>query len=114
MSRAPGRGYLGGSSTGGRALPSAHGIAQKNSDEKATTEDLRQAIKHYRALFEELLEPAATSAPTGADPGERSGNEGEADTAGSQAATPATESLGEADAGEPAIGPFSTACFLSR
>jgi hypothetical protein len=38
---------------------SAHGIAQKNSDGKATTEDLRQAIKHYRALFDELLEPAA-------------------------------------------------------
>ena len=37
---------------------SAHGIAQKNQDGKATTEDLRQAIKHYRALFEELLEPA--------------------------------------------------------
>jgi hypothetical protein len=37
---------------------SAHGIAQKNEEGKATTEDLRQAIKHYRALFEELLEPA--------------------------------------------------------
>jgi hypothetical protein len=36
---------------------SAHGIAQKNEERKATTEDLRQAIKHYRALFEELLEP---------------------------------------------------------
>jgi hypothetical protein len=37
---------------------SAHGIAQKNADGEATTEDLRQAIKHYRALFEDLLEPA--------------------------------------------------------
>jgi hypothetical protein len=37
---------------------SAHGIAQKNKDGSATTEDLRQALKHYRALFEELLEPA--------------------------------------------------------
>jgi hypothetical protein len=35
---------------------SAHGIARKNEEGKATTEDLRQAIKHYRALFEELLE----------------------------------------------------------
>jgi hypothetical protein len=37
---------------------SAHGIAQKNERGEATTEDLRQAIKHYRALFEELVEPA--------------------------------------------------------
>jgi hypothetical protein len=34
----------------------AHGIARKNEDGKATTEDLRQAMQHYRALFEELLE----------------------------------------------------------
>jgi hypothetical protein len=37
---------------------SAHGIARKNEEGQATTEDLRQAIKHYRALFEDLLEPA--------------------------------------------------------
>ena len=37
---------------------SAHGIAQKNQDGEATTEDLRQAVKHYRALFEELLASA--------------------------------------------------------
>jgi hypothetical protein len=37
---------------------SAHGIAQKNDRGEATTEDLLQAIKHYRALFEELVEPA--------------------------------------------------------
>jgi hypothetical protein len=36
---------------------SAHGIAAKNEEGKATTEDLRQALQHYRALFEELLEP---------------------------------------------------------
>ena len=36
---------------------SAHGIARKNAEGQATTEDLRQAIQHYRALFEELLEP---------------------------------------------------------
>jgi hypothetical protein len=35
---------------------SAHGIAKKNEEGTATTEDLRQAIKHYRALFDELLE----------------------------------------------------------
>ena len=37
---------------------SAHGIARKNKEGRATTEDLRQAMQHYRALFEELLEPA--------------------------------------------------------
>jgi hypothetical protein len=37
---------------------SAHGIAEKSRQDRATTEDLRQALKHYRALFEELLEPA--------------------------------------------------------
>jgi hypothetical protein len=37
---------------------SAHGIARKNEQGQATTEDLRQAFKHYRALFEDLLEPA--------------------------------------------------------
>jgi hypothetical protein len=36
---------------------SAHGIARKNEDGQATTEDLRQAMQHYRALFDELLEP---------------------------------------------------------
>jgi len=37
---------------------SANGIARKNDEGRATTEDLRQAMQHYRALFEELLEPA--------------------------------------------------------
>lgn len=37
---------------------SAHGIARKSEEGEATTEDLRQAMQHYRALFEELLEPA--------------------------------------------------------
>jgi hypothetical protein len=41
---------------------SAHGIAQKNDRGEATTEDLRQALKHYRALFEELLEPTEDQA----------------------------------------------------
>ena len=35
----------------------AHGIRTAHERGKATTEDLRQALKHYRALFEELLEP---------------------------------------------------------
>jgi FtsZ-interacting cell division protein ZipA len=35
---------------------SARGIAARCAEGKATTEDLRQAVIHYRALFEELLE----------------------------------------------------------
>jgi hypothetical protein len=34
----------------------AHGISVANTRGKATTEDLRQAMVHYRALFAELLE----------------------------------------------------------
>jgi FtsZ-interacting cell division protein ZipA len=33
----------------------AHDIAMRDADGKASTEDLRQAMVHYRALFEELL-----------------------------------------------------------
>jgi hypothetical protein len=41
----------------------AHGISVANERGKASTEDLRTAMVHYRALFEELLEhePAQTS-----------------------------------------------------
>jgi hypothetical protein len=34
----------------------AHDIFVRHSDDKATTEDLRQAMVHYRSLFDELLE----------------------------------------------------------
>jgi hypothetical protein len=33
----------------------AHAISERNSTGDATTEDLRQAMVHYRALFDELL-----------------------------------------------------------
>jgi len=33
----------------------AHGIALRHRDGRTTTEDLRQAMIHYRALFEELV-----------------------------------------------------------
>ncbi|MEO6398256.1 MAG: hypothetical protein ABIP13_07280 [Tepidiformaceae bacterium] len=36
----------------------AHGIASKNSGGGASTEDLRQAMVHYRALFQDLLQVA--------------------------------------------------------
>ncbi len=34
----------------------AHGISMANDHGRASTEDLRQAIVHYRSLFEDLLE----------------------------------------------------------
>ena len=40
----------------------AHGIAQRQERGEAETEDLRQAMVHYRALFEDLLE-TETPAP---------------------------------------------------
>ena len=34
----------------------AHGIAQASERNEASTEDLRHSVRHYRALFAELLE----------------------------------------------------------
>jgi hypothetical protein len=42
----------------------AHGISLANEQEQATTEDLRQAMVHYRSLFEELLGESATVTQT--------------------------------------------------
>jgi hypothetical protein len=40
-----------------------HRLAKKSTDGDGSTEDLRQAMRHYRALFEELVE-ADADAPT--------------------------------------------------
>jgi type II secretory pathway pseudopilin PulG len=40
----------------------ARDITERNKSGKATTEDLRQAMVHYRSLFEELLEAPAVTA----------------------------------------------------
>jgi hypothetical protein len=42
---------------------SANGIAKKNEEGRATTEDQRQAVQHYRALFEELLQEPPEDQP---------------------------------------------------
>jgi len=42
----------------------AHALAIANDQGKATTEDLRQAMVHYRALFEDLLETGQPSRQT--------------------------------------------------
>lgn len=46
----------------------AHTVAEANERSQATTEDLRQALVHYRSLFEDLLEVDETP---GQLPGER-------------------------------------------
>jgi type II secretory pathway pseudopilin PulG len=49
----------------------AHEIAARNKSGKATTEDLRQAMVHYRSLFEELLETEAAEPTSRAERTER-------------------------------------------
>jgi hypothetical protein len=47
----------------------ARDIGERSKSGKATTEDLRQAMMHYRSLFEELLEaPAAPRQTTATQP----------------------------------------------
>ena len=41
----------------------AHGIALRHKKDQATTEDLRQAMIHYRTLFQELVSDAAPATP---------------------------------------------------
>jgi hypothetical protein len=41
-----------------------HRLAEANSDGDGSTEDLRQAMRHYRALFEELVEADADEPTT--------------------------------------------------
>ncbi len=41
-----------------------HRLAQASANGNDSTEDLRQAMQHYRALFEELVEPAAEQPTT--------------------------------------------------
>lgn len=36
-----------------------HQLAEKNANGDGSTEDLRQAMRHYRVLFDELVEPSA-------------------------------------------------------
>ena len=51
-----------------------HELAVASANGKGSTEDLRQAMRHYRALFIELLEPAADE-PTMRDRGAATSNE---------------------------------------
>jgi hypothetical protein len=40
---------------------SAHSISERSRDGQASTEELRQAMKHFRALFDDLLAPETTT-----------------------------------------------------
>jgi len=42
----------------------AHGIHQRNAERLASTDDLRQALIHYRSLFEELLADTDNATPS--------------------------------------------------
>ncbi|MGP4025517.1 hypothetical protein [Actinomadura sp. 3N407] len=44
---------------------SAHAISGRAANREASTEDLRQAMVHYRALFDELLSAPGEEAPAG-------------------------------------------------
>ncbi len=57
-----------------------HRLAEANSDSHGSTEDLRQAMRHYRALFEELVEtdadqPVTRGRDDGSIPAETTRNE---------------------------------------
>jgi len=41
----------------------AHGIALRHKKDQTTTEDLRQAMIHYRALFQELVSGTEPATP---------------------------------------------------
>jgi hypothetical protein len=45
-----------------------HRLAQASGDGARSTEDLRQAMRHYRALFDDLVEPGADDDPTAREP----------------------------------------------
>jgi hypothetical protein len=45
-----------------------HGIVMRHADGHATTEELRQAMIHYRTLFDELLQASINSAPAKVHP----------------------------------------------
>lgn len=51
----------------------AHDIVLRHTDGHATTEELRQAMVHYRSLFDELLAPAESSKVEPINTGKRKG-----------------------------------------
>jgi len=66
----------------------AHGISQRAADNLASTEDLRQAMIHYRTLFQDLLgrpgEPAPEASVTEQVPASRERVVGQAEVAAAE------------------------------
>ncbi|WP_207946360.1 hypothetical protein [Actinomadura sp. 7K507] len=75
---------------------SAHAISGRAANHEASTEDLRQAMKHYHALFEELLSVPGGDRPDGAPGSAEAGPAGEAGHAG-RAAPAAARPAGHRD-----------------
>jgi hypothetical protein len=78
----------------------AHGIAVASREQRASTEDLRQAVVHYRALVEELLVPADGARPrlAAADADERGLATGMTTTTGQPARPDVTSDEEDAEA----------------
>ena len=58
-----------------------HQLAQASAAGDGSTEDLRQAMRHYRALFDDLVEPE-TDRPLSRDPADSPATASNADTTG--------------------------------
>ncbi|WP_207943335.1 hypothetical protein [Actinomadura sp. KC345] len=71
----------------------AHAISGRAANHEASTEELRQAMKHYHALFEELLSVPGKDRPAGAAP---DGGTGHAAATGPAGARPAGRRDGQA------------------
>jgi hypothetical protein len=80
----------------------AHDISTRAEAKKASTEDLRQAMVHYRALFTELLDTDEDAVANGRE------TSGAATEPGNAAETRADEPVAEPVAAEPVAEPAGT------
>ncbi|MEO3824064.1 hypothetical protein [Actinomadura sp. B10D3] len=80
----------------------AHAISARAASKQASTEDLRQAMVHYRALFEELLTPPGGERAAGRTPDHQATAPGHQPTGRQPTGRPA-----DGTAGEPAPAPHA-------
>ena len=75
----------------------AHGIHERAQQQRASTEDLREALLRYRSLFDELLQPGDGQAAVtaGRGPGDT------ADQAGAERSGPDPDANGQGAGGSP-------------
>jgi hypothetical protein len=83
----------------------AHDISQNAAAGTATTEDLRQAMIHYRALFGELLGESTSTVDARAGQDGVPATESEAGTAGDQSAPTSINHSAATPVDEPAVTP---------